>query len=134
MTGYKSKLSWNIVLVDDDSDVLYVHEHLLLKMGHRVSSFTSPLEALAYIDNNRDDLEMMVTDFKMPELDGLELIQQVRQLGILFPVLILSGFAEGSALANVAASCEACVMAKPARYKQIKDHIDELQKNADLRG
>jgi len=130
MTGYKSKVSWNIVLVDDDSGVLYVHEHLLLKMGHRVKSFTSPLEALAYIDVNRDELNMMVTDFKMPELDGLALIQRIRQLGIDFPILILSGFAAGSALANVAASCETCVMAKPVRYKQIKDHIEHLQHSA----
>jgi DNA-binding NtrC family response regulator len=131
MVRHESTISWNIVLVDDDSNVLNIYEHLLMKMGHRVMAFVSPLEALAYIDSNRDAIDMLVTDFKMPELDGLQLIQRVRKIHALLPVLILSGFTEGSALANVTASCEACVMAKPARYNQIKAHIESLQNSAD---
>ena len=66
----------NIVIVDDTSFNLDLLEILLSQLNLQATRFTSPTLALAYIKENPTDL--LLTDYNMPEVNGLELIQEAK--------------------------------------------------------
>jgi len=80
-----------ILVVDDEPAVLEVIQKILLDRGYTVDVAANGLEALQLLEQNSYDL--MLSDVKMPQMDGMELLQQV---GFLYPDLItvmLSAFA-----------------------------------------
>lgn len=76
-----------IISVDDTFMNLILIEEIAKEMGVKVQSFDNPLEALAFIQNNRVDL--MFVDYMMPEMNGLELIQEALLLQEeLLPIMV----------------------------------------------
>lgn len=68
----------NLVMIDDDVLALTKLRMLIqLKNIHIVGEFTQPEDALQYIRTH--DVDIVITDMKMPRIDGIELIQQVKQ-------------------------------------------------------
>ena len=61
-----------ILLVDDDDDVRETSADMLGELGYGVVQAANGPEALALLDG-RPDLEVMVTDIRMPGMSGLEL-------------------------------------------------------------
>lgn len=86
----------SVVVVDDDPEMLsMVHDHLK-RSGYQVRAFGNSSEAIKYLSSgNLDALgtELLLTDLRMPEIDGLDLLQQVRRLPNQFPVIIMTAFA-----------------------------------------
>ncbi|MDR1385284.1 MAG: diguanylate cyclase [Planctomycetaceae bacterium] len=68
----------NILLVDDDSAMLRLLSHLLEAEGYRVRAADNGTEALQLAMQESPDV--IITDWLMPEMDGLELCRRVRQL------------------------------------------------------
>jgi DNA-binding NtrC family response regulator len=86
----------SIVVVDDDPEMLsMVHDHLK-RSGYQIRAFNSSSEAVRYLSSGGLDAlgtELLLTDLRMPEIDGLDLLQQVRRLPNQFPVIIMTAFA-----------------------------------------
>ncbi len=118
--------SWNIVLVDDDAAVLQVHTYLLNHLGHKVTPFDLPGSALEFIADN-DEVDMLITDFKMPGMDGMELISKVRKTHPSLPALVLSGFVGDKTFFEAARFHGAGLMSKPIRCQQLSDYIVKAQ-------
>ncbi|NPA55580.1 MAG: response regulator [Epsilonproteobacteria bacterium] len=72
-----------ILVVDDTIINVILLEEICKDEGHEVVSFTNPLEALEDIKQHEYDLAFV--DYMMPELDGIELIKQIKQI---YPNLI----------------------------------------------
>lgn len=64
----------NIVVVDDEPAIVTMCEKVLGAQGHVVHGFTSTRAALEHVAAGSPDL--LVVDYKMPELNGLEFIQR----------------------------------------------------------
>jgi len=77
-----------IVIVDDEVEILEPLEEMLLEEGYSVRAFSSSLKALAYLKHQAADL--VVFDIKMPELNGLKLLQRVREVHPSIPTIFLS--------------------------------------------
>ena len=75
-----TQLQTRIVIVDDQSTGRKILEKIMQELSPhlRVDSFASPLEALATLENQPPDL--ILVDYKMPDMDGLEFTRQVRRL------------------------------------------------------
>jgi CheY-like chemotaxis protein len=82
----------NILLVDDNRDGLLVRRSLLEEVGYRVEIATNGEEGLKLFQSSSFDV--VVTDFRMPRMDGGELIQQIRQLQPHARIILLSGFVD----------------------------------------
>ncbi len=65
-----------IVIVDDSESILEVVSFTLKNAGHKVLSAVDGKDALKYFDGSKVDL--LVTDLHMPEMNGIELIKEVR--------------------------------------------------------
>jgi PAS domain S-box-containing protein len=83
----------HILIVDDDPDNLDILQFILQQEGATVTAMSSPFSAIEQIAAQSSDL--IISDIGMPELDGYELIQQVRALpqGQQIPALALTAFA-----------------------------------------
>ena len=84
----------DILLVDDEEVLVKVGEKILEKMGNRVVSFTSPLEALAYFENNFNTFDAVVTDMAMPKMNGLQLAKKIHDIRKEIPVILCSGYSD----------------------------------------
>jgi CheY-like chemotaxis protein len=82
----------NILLVDDNRDGLLVRRSLLEEVGYRVEIATNGEEGLKLFESSSFDV--VVTDYRMPRMDGRELIQRIRQLKPHTRIILLSGFVD----------------------------------------
>src|SRR5579862_1356860 len=87
-----------ILLVDDNANGLAARRTVLEELGHKVLTSTSGADALEQFAANTIDL--VVTDYKMPRMDGLELISRLRGQSPTLPIVLLSGFSEALGLAE----------------------------------
>lgn len=71
-------MALNIIAVDDQEFNLLVLEEMSKQIGFEIKSFLDPLEAYDYLKNNSVDL--MLCDYMMPGMDGVELIGKAKQL------------------------------------------------------
>ena len=81
-----------VLLVDDNPDGILARQSVLQELGYRVASADSGAEALKRVESERFDL--VITDFRMQPMDGLELIRELRKRGFTSPIILLSGFAD----------------------------------------
>jgi len=78
-----------VLVVDDDSELLYVLSVRLVSAGYTVYGAANGLEALEQME--KYSIDVILTDYHMPKMDGLELlsISRIKWPGI--PVVVLSG-------------------------------------------
>ena len=82
-----------VVIVDDeDMVVTSLSSFLSLETNYDVKTFTSVNEALQFIQKNEIDLVM--SDYLMPEMDGITFLSKVRDLYPQVPRIILTGYAD----------------------------------------
>lgn len=86
----------NILLVDDDEFILKMYSDVLLNAGFNVTSCSSPLAALDKIVANKEYYHLIITDIRMPEMDGWEFLDAIREHlkidDITLPIIVMSAF------------------------------------------
>ena len=80
-----------VLIVDDEADMLENCQRILGRAGYRCLTSKDPREAATILESERPDL--LLTDLKMPGMDGLELLRHARQVDPQIPVIILTAFA-----------------------------------------
>jgi DNA-binding NtrC family response regulator len=79
-----------LLIVDDDIQMLAALEAALRRKGHQVETASNGIEAASILDNIT--VHAVLTDLKMPGMDGLELLQHIRSTNPALPVVVLSAF------------------------------------------
>jgi CheY-like chemotaxis protein len=87
-----SSLSGRILLLDDNSLGLSARRSVLEELGHKVMTSGAPLEALELCGRQRFDV--VVTDYKMPKMNGVEFITRLRKQHPAMSVILISGFTD----------------------------------------
>lgn len=83
-----------VLVVDDDVMMLEVLVRILSRENYELLTAGSGPEALSLLDARRGNLDLLVTDFSMPEMRGLELAERVRQRYPEVKVLYQTGFSD----------------------------------------
>jgi response regulator RpfG family c-di-GMP phosphodiesterase len=81
-----------VLLVDDESAVLRLHERMFSAMGFEVVATSSPMTALSLLGATR--FELLATDMRMPELSGIDLMSQALQIDPELAAIIVTGVDE----------------------------------------
>ena len=82
-----------IVLVDDEEMVVTsIKSFLTLETDYDVVGFTTPAEALSYIEANKVDV--VVSDYLMPDMDGISFLAKVKDLQPEATRILLTGYAD----------------------------------------
>ena len=82
----------SILYIDDDEALAFLVQRLLSRRGFRVDTQTHPQEALIRLRANPDDFDLIVTDYNMPAMSGLDVVREVRVLRPGMKVAVISGF------------------------------------------
>lgn len=84
-----------VLYVDDDQTIVSLVSRLLAKAGCRVAGFTRAQLALDAVRDSPSDFDVVVSDFNMPELSGLDIARGVFAVRPDMPVIITSGYITG---------------------------------------
>ncbi len=94
--SYRASNPALILLVDDNHDGIVARRSVLEELGYKVISACCGSEALELA--SRQNFDLIITDYRMKPMDGLEFIAEVRARGYQKPVILLSGFADSLGL------------------------------------
>jgi PAS domain S-box-containing protein len=102
-----------ILFVDDDEAPRRAIGGMLDYLGYQVTPLGDPTEALRKISAKPTDFDLLLVDYAMPGLTGLDLARQVRQMRPTVPILIISGHLEADQRAESSRLRIAAVLSKP---------------------
>ena len=91
MTREQAGSGERILIVDDSPATLEVMSRNLTNQGYQVSTAPSVLEAIAFLDEHQVDL--VITDYMMPKISGLELMKHVRENVRDTEIIMITGYA-----------------------------------------
>lgn len=80
-----------ILLVEDEPAILRVAEKILSINGYRVLATHSPMKAMSWAEEHRNEIDLILTDVIMPEMNGRELVESIVPLCSKAKVLFMSG-------------------------------------------
>ncbi len=82
----------HVLYVDDDEAIVFLMTRLLERQGYRVSGYTDPREALAAVRAQPQAFDLIVTDYNMPAMSGLELAHALHRIRADLPLALASGY------------------------------------------
>ena len=83
--------SGSILFVEDDEDQLNTTPRILENVGYSVTALGLPEEALDLVIADPDRFELLITDYDMPVINGIELIQRIHAVNPRLPSILISG-------------------------------------------
>ncbi|HET7643495.1 MAG TPA: response regulator [Nitrososphaeraceae archaeon] len=83
-----------IVIIDDEADLVNLFSESLKLNNFKVCAFTNPLEALNYIEKNPEDYGLVISDFKMPIMDGNEICTKLIHINPNLKVILMSAYSD----------------------------------------
>ncbi len=120
-----------IIFIDDDQMIVDLAGDMLACLGYQTSCFRSASAALEFLATSLDDYDLLITDYTMQEMSGIEVIRRARCSGYNGAVAITTGFAaedfEQSELDELKVSA---FLHKPFQLKQLEKIIHEARQSA----
>jgi PAS domain S-box-containing protein len=107
-----------VLLVDDDALVSMNSAYMLMDLGHSVMEASSAARALELMESD-PQFDVMVTDYAMPRMNGLDLATRIRQIKPKLPIVLATGYAELPARAVISFQR----LAKPFTQKELADAL-----------
>ncbi len=87
----EKKFGRRILVVDDEERICEAVKRALERTGYQVETRQSALEALAMVRKGAPD--MVICDIKMPDMDGMSLLERIKEDDPNIPVLMITGYA-----------------------------------------
>jgi len=116
----------HVMYIDDDEVLVATVDALLSRAGFRVSAFASPRAALLALSETLLDVDIVVSDYNMPELTGLEVATEVARLRPGLPVIVSSGYLSEDLHQGAKAAGVAQLLNKEETYERLAVLIDEV--------
>jgi len=88
----KQKASSSVLLIDDDKDVLTVLKRSLELKGINAYDFANPILAVEHFRNNATNYDIVVTDIRMPQMNGFEVARAVKEIRPDIKVVFITAF------------------------------------------
>ncbi|HEY5737522.1 MAG TPA: response regulator [Nitrososphaeraceae archaeon] len=81
-----------IAIIDDEVDLVNLFQEALEKNGFKVCAFTDPIHAFNILEKKIQEYGLILSDFRMPNLNGHELCTKLRQLNPELEVILMSAY------------------------------------------
>jgi DNA-binding response OmpR family regulator len=125
-----SSATRSIIVVDDEIELATLFKTFLNQQGFNTISFVDPLLALEYFRETSDKHSLIITDLRMPGLNGLELAKKIRELNPNIMIFLMTAF-ETRDLENHVDFKMARIdrlIQKPVRFFDLKEMINKACK------
>ncbi len=84
-----------LLLVEDELQVLKVEQEILESLGYEVVPCLSPVEACRILEAEPGRFSLVITDYAMPDMSGLELASAIKEVAPQVPILLCTGYDQG---------------------------------------
>ncbi len=118
-----------ILIVDDVPAMRLALARVLTGLGHRVDQAESGKEALTAITAARAEptfYDLLLTDVRMPQMSGLELIQELRAKRIFLPIIAMSALSQKKLLEKLLGNGCSAFMVKPFEVEDLVQVIERV--------
>ncbi|MEW6388047.1 MAG: endopeptidase La [Thermodesulfobacteriota bacterium] len=113
------------VLVVDDEEIARTNlEYILRKEGHQVSTAANGQEALEKV--KAQEFDVVVTDLKMERMDGLQLLESVKQITPQTEIIMVTGYATVSTAVDALRKGAAHYLSKPIKLDELRNTVREI--------
>ncbi len=112
-----------VVVIDDDPAVGRLLQMALQRARYDAHLFTSSPDAVEALVGRSVECDCIVTDFAMPELNGIDLLLRVREAGIGVPAIMVTGFADGASQEMRARAQVHAMMEKPIELRAFVEMV-----------
>ena len=119
-----------VLVVDDEQFILETTREALRDAGYRVLTAEGGEEALQQLERHEGDVDLMLTDLRMPQMDGLELIRSARSHYPHLSILAASGMADGRSENAVNAGADS-FLAKPFSEEELQRSLQDVMRARD---
>jgi CheY-like chemotaxis protein len=113
-----------ILLVDDNRQGLIARRSLLQELGCNISTAANGEEALELFTRKKFDL--IITDYKMPRMDGIDLIKRIRNVEPGARIILLSGFVEPLGLNEQTTGADVVIAKSAVEVGQLTRSVKRL--------
>ena len=110
-------------MVDDDQISLKTLRRILEKAGYKVFTFSNPLKALTSLE--QDGCDLLITDLKMPFMDGLELFNRSQRAHPSLEGIIITGYASLEGAIEATKEGAFHYLAKPFQPEHLRDLVTQ---------
>ncbi|MFW6138019.1 MAG: response regulator [Spirochaetota bacterium] len=116
-------MSKHILIVEDDQNIAKLIDEIVKRRGY--SSVVASNGEQAYRLFGEKNFDLIITDLKMPKIDGMTLIKMVREKNTSIPIIIITGY--GSEKSHKLAKSYGVfhILSKPCSIMDISRAIDE---------
>ena len=126
MKGYET-----ILLVDDEKMILEVGQAMLEKLGYKTLVARNGQAAVKLFQQQVDRIDLVIVDLIMPEMDGGQLFDRIRQMHATIPILLSSGYAiNGKATEIIDKGCNGFIQ-KPFDLSELSQKIRKIMDNIE---
>ena len=120
-----------VLYVDDEEALVFLAKRVLSRLGHSISGFTDPKEALQAFLAHPQNYDILVTDLSMPQMSGFELSRQVLELRPDMPVLMTSGYVRAEDEATARGLGIRRLILKPTTIDELAQVLDSMFRNGE---
>lgn len=125
------KLEQSVFVVDDEPRVCEAIRETLEAPGIKVTCFNNGIECIEQLGRHKCDL--LITDLKMPQMDGVELLTKARAMAPWLPVLMITGYGDIPTAVNAVKAGVVDFIEKPLVKKSFVRQVKSLlQEGASL--
>jgi DNA-binding NtrC family response regulator len=113
-----------ILVVDDEEGARELFNTILTDEGYDVALANSGEDALSLFKNH--PFNLVITDIKMPVMDGLQLLQEIRKMGSKTDVIMVTAYGEVESYLKAMSLGAAEYINKPIRIKELKRIVHKV--------
>ena len=124
------KVGPHILYLDDDESLVFLLKRLLERRGLRISAYLDQAEALDALRADPEGFDLVVSDYNMPGLSGLDVAREARSIRADLPVAIASGFIDETLRAGAEGAGVQELIFKASAVEDLCDAFVRLANNA----
>ncbi|MCP5047587.1 MAG: response regulator, partial [bacterium] len=121
--------SERVLLIDDETNLARVEGQMLKRLGYDVTVMDDALEALETFRREPDRFNIVVTDLTMPQLTGIQLSRELRNISPALPIILCSGFSTIATQQKIKAYGISDFVMKPIIKNQLARSIRKILDN-----
>ncbi len=127
-----NKTKARILVIDDDDMILSLFKEILEGEGHKVVTASTSAEGIEYL--GQQDFHLIFLDLKMPDIDGADLLKQIKSTKPAVPVTIITGYPGSEVMERALKQGPFGVMEKPFDYNDILSAVNSFLHIAPVKG
>lgn len=116
----------NVLIIDDTKNIRKLLTTCLEIRGYNVLTAESGNIALNILKKERNNINLIFLDIRMPELNGTEVLKYIKNMGITAPIIIMTAFATVKNAIDCTKLGAAAYLQKPFSVERINSVLDEV--------